>query len=110
MISRWLSASDTTGMERTKDKPIPVGLKNEENHASNQGQIRKRNWHPSGMRVFFFERLSGGVASLNHRLITVVLAGQGQKSGQTYQKSLRALRHTASEKTPMQWHIRPVPL
>ena len=64
-------------MVPNKTNPIPEGLQNIENNASLETKtaIRTNSGIPPGYECFNLTT-PGGVASLNHRLITVVPPGQ----------------------------------
>ena len=76
VISRWLSEATPPERDTTRNKAIPEGLQNEEDEVPNDFKFHDEEfWHPSGMRRYF-ATMSGGVAALNHRLITIVPPGQ----------------------------------
>ena len=71
MISRSVERSDTTGTRSNNKQDNPGGIADNEDEAPNHFKLHDQEefWHPSGMRSGFRD-VPGGVATLNHRLIT----------------------------------------
>ncbi len=82
-MSRWLSASDTAGGTNER-QTNPGGIEERREsrvQSRSDSQTKLASLRDAGV---FSERLSGGVAALNQRLITVVSPGQGQIFDQAY--------------------------